>query len=762
MARTAMNLVPLDPRDLGSQRCRLGPSALASLGVKLGSPVQVSVLGGSALCTAWPRTDLADGFLQLDTKCATRDLIGKPCRGVRVNLSQLKAVPCIKLRAVQVKVIVKDLNTKKRAEKTQLKELVKDLLRNVYLCPRHVVAVTFDAPVAFIEIEGVEPSTHAAGLLTSKTAVRLMDIITVEHFRSIDSKAPSLCLGGMDNVLPPLKEILNLPFHYPKTLATLGLSCPRGVLLVGPPGVGKTSLVRAVTRQVGSRLIGISGAAVHGARPGESEGNLRRIFQQARDSAQEGPCVLFIDEIDSLCPRRGSLGNAPEDRLVAQLLTLMDGVGSESQLVVMAATNRPQALDPALRRPGRFDREVFIGVPTLEERRSILETVGAGMPLTREVDVPWLAEVTSGYVGADLVALCQEAAMQAVRRRCQDSADPEIRPTDFREALRTVHPSSLRSSVARIDFRPILWETIGGLEDVKLKLMQCIEWPMKFPDAFVRMGLTRPKGILLYGPPGCAKTTLVRAAATSCGCSFLSLSGADLFSPFVGDSEKILAQVFRQARAGAPSLLFLDEIDSILGSRSQDAKDGRGVHERVLSVLLNEMDGIGLAVTERRGAGRKGPLHEGGGQLAEARDDAKLEFQEVCNKDVIVVAATNRPDLLDDALLRPGRFDQIVYVPPPDENARVSALRIFTSVTPLGADVCLQELARQTPNFSGADLQSLCKEAALLALQESELQATAVNRRHFLTSLESFKPTLTDGHLDFYCSLFSSKRTSAE
>ncbi|CAI5792860.1 spermatogenesis-associated 5 1 [Podarcis lilfordi] len=324
--------------------------------------------------------------------------------------------------------------------------------------------------------------------------------------------------------------------------------------------------------------------------------------------------------------------------------------------------------------------------------------------------------------------------------------------SDFREALKTIQPSSVRSGVGLADFRPVAWDQIGGLEDVKLKLKQSIEWPIKFPEAFVRMGLARPKGILLYGPSGCAKTTLVKAAATSCHCSFLSVSGADLFSPYVGDSEKILSQVFRQARANAPAIVFLDEIDSILGSRSV-SKTGRGVQERVLSVLLNELDGVGLKLTERRG--NKAELENDSREQTE--NDRELEFQEVFNKDVVVVAATNRPDMLDDALLRPGRFDKIIYIPPPDRKGKFSILKICTEKIPVDPDVSLEDIAARANLFSGADLENLCKEAALLALQENKVEATPVKQKHFEKSLEIVKPSLTNEELEFYEKMFRNR-----
>lgn len=325
---------------------------------------------------------------------------------------------------------------------------------------------------------------------------------------------------------------------------------------------------------------------------------------------------------------------------------------------------------------------------------------------------------------------------------------------DFFEAFKKIQPSSFRSVVGLMDIKPVGWEQIGGLEDVKLKLKQSIEWPLKFPQEFVRMGLTQPKGVLLYGPPGCAKTTLVRALATSCRCSFVSVSGADLFSPFVGDSEKVLSQVFRQARANTPAIVFLDEIDSILGSRSI-SKTGCSVQERVLSVLLNELDGIGLKTIERRG----GPSDQQG-KYKELKKNEESEFQEVFNRNVMIVAATNRPDVLDDALLRPGRLDKIIYIPPPDEKGRLSILKVCTRNMPLELDVSLENLAAETCFFSGADLGNLCREAALLALQENGLEATTVKQEHFLTSLKTVKPSLSHKDLTSYKNLFQKQEFS--
>nr|XP_028562244.1 spermatogenesis-associated protein 5-like protein 1 [Podarcis muralis] len=749
-----LKLLPQVPEDEGTQRCRLGPAIFSALGATLGSPVKVTLPTGSCLCAAWPRHDLADGYLQVDLKCRTLGL--KECwpQNLTVSMDQLKLLPSCKLRRVTVKAIFKNRALKKSTPKTMVQNMVKELLRKVYVSPHHVVtfAPIQGNPLACVEILSMEPATtEEAGLVTLKTGVTVKEAVTLDWHNSSTEDSAKILVAGMNDASTSLKEMIDLPLRFPKTFQKLGLSVPRGVLLVGPSGVGKTLLVKSVARGIGASLLCIDGPIIYGSRPGESEENLRRVFEQARELSDEGPVVLFIDEIDSLCPKRGSSSNAPENCLVAQLLTLLDGIGGENGIVIMAATNRPDALDPALRRPGRLDREVIIGTPTMKQRRSILQLITAGMPVSNDVNLLELAEITTGYVGADLTALCREAAMQAVFRASSESIDT-VHMSDFHEALKKIRPSSVRSGVGLADFRPVTWDQIGGLEDVKLKLKQSIEWPIKFPEAFVRMGLARPKGILLYGPSGCAKTTLVKAAATSCHCSFLSVSGADLFSPYVGDSEKILSQVFRQARANAPAIVFLDEIDSILGSRSV-SKTGRGVQERVLSVLLNELDGVGLKLTERRG--NKAELENDSREQTE--NDRELEFQEVFNKDVVVVAATNRPDMLDDALLRPGRFDKIIYIPPPDRKGKLSILKICTEKIPVDPDVSLEDIAACANLFSGADLENLCKEAALLALQENKVEATPVKQKHFEKSLEIIKPSLTNEDLEFYEKMFRNR-----
>ncbi|XP_062922337.1 spermatogenesis-associated protein 5-like protein 1 isoform X1 [Mobula hypostoma] len=758
MEGPGLRLLPPEPRDRGSQRCRLGPRALAVLGVRLGGPLRVCVAGGLALCSAWPRADLADGFMQLDAKCASPGFPERGAQGLSLGLGQLQAVGCSRARRVCVRAVVAEPGG---AEPPA--QLVRALLKGVYLSAGLVVRVSgpeasaWPGALRLLEVRWLDPPAAGAALLAAGAEVQVAEVLSLERYRAEIRGPAEASAPGPEPALTSLREALAWPLLYPEASARLGLDCPRGVLLIGPPGVGKSRLLRCLARELGASVLEASASALLGPRPGDSELRLRRLVGQAGAEAKRRPCLLFVDQLDAAFPRRTGRNQGAEHRLLAQLLGLLDNP-ERRRWVLVGATDRPEALDPALRRPGRFDREVVIGVPTMLQRRAILGAVTTLMPVSAQVCVSWLAEATGGYVGADLTALCREAALQVIRRASQsqqDSVKQQITLADFQEALKVIYPSSLRSSIGLTDFRPVHWDQIGGLDEVKLKLRQSVEWPLRYPEAFVRMGVKPCRGILLYGPPGCAKTTLVKASASSCRCSLLSVSGAELFSPFVGDSEKALAEVFRQARAASPSILFLDEIDSIVGSRSGDAASGHSAGQRVLSVLLNEMDGIGHPLSEGRGTRSIPPVCEAG-QAEE--HERKLEFQEICNKEVIVIAATNRPDLLDDALLRPGRFDQMIFVPAPDEEARLSILRICTSRTPLDG-VCLRELAALTVGFTGADLHNLCKEAVLLSLQENGLDATAVFHSHFIKCLQSFKPSLTEQQLQFYNSLFSAQDT---
>ena len=527
-------------------------------------------------------------------------------------------------------------------------------------------------------------------------------------------------IGDLEDAKQKIRELVELPLRHPELFKHLGIEPPKGILLIGPPGTGKTLLAKAVANEANAYFVAINGPEIMSKYYGESEARLREIFEEAKKNA---PAIIFIDEIDAIAPKREEVTGEVEKRVVAQLLTLMDGLQERGQVIVIGATNRPDAVDPALRRPGRFDREIWINPPDFKGRYEILVIHTRNMPLGPDVDLRKLAEITHGFTGADLAALAREAAMSALRRAIQsgliDLNQPSIPPevfekikvtmADFMGALREIIPSALRE--VHIEVPRVRWDDIGGLENVKQELREAVEWPLKYPDRFKKFGLRAPKGILLFGPPGTGKTLLAKAVATESGANFVAVRGPEIFSKWVGESEKMVREIFRKARMAAPAVIFIDEIDALATARGLGGDSL--VSERVVAQLLAEMDGI-----------------------------KALE-------NVVVIAATNRPDLVDPALLRPGRFDRIIYVPPPDFKARLEILLIHTRATPLAKDVDLEEIARRTEGYSGADLELLVREATFLALREN-IDTKEVSMRHFEEALKKVRPSVTPDMLKFY------------
>jgi transitional endoplasmic reticulum ATPase len=495
-------------------------------------------------------------------------------------------------------------------------------------------------------------------------------------------------IGGLGDAVQRVREMIELPLRYPELFGRLGIDPPKGVLLHGPPGCGKTLLARAVASETNASFFLVSGPEVISKYYGESEAKLRQLFQQAQ---KEAPSIIFLDEIDAIAPKRENATGEVEKRVVAQLLALMDGLEARGQVIVIAATNLPNALDPALRRPGRFDREIAIGIPDTAGRREMLEIHTRGMPLASDVSVQVLAEVTHGFTGADIAALCREAAMAAVRRVLpridvhvnllsnDELRDLHVCAADFAIALREVEPSALREVLVEVP--DVSWDDIGGLEDAKRQLREAVEWPAQHPDLYEAAGLRPPKGILLYGPPGTGKTLLAKAAARQFGVNFIAVKGPELMSRYVGESEKALREIFRKARQAAPCVIFFDEVDALAPRRTSGAADGHA-GERIVAQLLCEMDGIEIL--------------EG----------------------VLVLAATNRLDILDPALLRPGRFDTLIGVGAPNEEERLAIVRVHTRAMPLAPDVDLVELARRTAGLSGAEIEKTARESALNAVRE--------------------------------------------
>ncbi len=519
-------------------------------------------------------------------------------------------------------------------------------------------------------------------------------------------------IGGMAATIDNLREMVELPLRYPELFQRLGVDPPKGVLLHGPPGTGKTRLARAVANESDAQFFLINGPEIMGSSYGESEGRLREVFEEA---AKAAPSIVFIDEIDSIAPKRGQVQGEAEKRVVAQLLTLMDGLEARANLVVIAATNRPEAIDEALRRPGRFDREIVVGVPDERGRREILGIHTRGMPLGDKVDLAELARTTYGFVGADLAALTREAAIEAVRRIMpklnleERTIPPEVLDTlsvtreDFLGALKRVQPSAMREVM--VEAPRVRWEDVGGLDDAQMRLKEGVELPLKDPDAFRRLGIRPARGFLLYGPPGTGKTLLAKAVAREAEANFIATKSSDLLSKWYGESEQQIARLFQRARQVAPTVIFIDELDSLVPARGSGAGEPQ-VTERVVNTILAEMDGL-------------------------------EELQSV-----VVIGATNRPNLVDPALLRPGRFDELIYVGLPDMPGRLRILKIQTGKMPLAADVDLEEVARRTERFTGADLEDVTRRAGLVALRRS-LQSTEVTMADFESALTESRASVT-------------------
>ena len=519
-------------------------------------------------------------------------------------------------------------------------------------------------------------------------------------------------IGGMAGTIDQLREMVELPLRYPELFQRLGVDPPKGVILHGPPGTGKTRLARAVANESDASFHLINGPEIMGSAYGESEQRLRQVFEEASKNA---PSIVFIDEIDSIAPKRGQVTGEAEKRLVAQLLTLMDGLEARANIVVIAATNRPEAIDEALRRPGRFDREIVVGVPDDRGRREILGIHTRGMPLGDTVDLAELARTTYGFVGADLAALTREAAIEAVRRIMprlnleEGTIPPEVLDTlsvtrdDFLEALKRVQPSAMREVMVQAP--TVRWEDVGGLDDAQMRLKEGVELPLKDPDAFRRLGIRPAKGFLLYGPPGTGKTLLAKAVAREAEANFIATKSSDLLSKWYGESEQQIARLFARARQVAPCVIFSDELDSLVPARGGSMGEPQ-VTERVVNTILAEMDGL-------------------------------EELQSV-----VVIGATNRPNLIDPALLRPGRFDELVYVGVPDKAGRERILRIQTEKMPLASDVDLGAIAEQTQRYTGADLEDVVRRAGLVALRQS-LATRQVSMAHFEEALKDSRATVT-------------------
>ena len=593
-------------------------------------------------------------------------------------------------------------------------EHLKQLFEGMVLSKGDIVPVNVMGNKMAFVVKSFSP-TGAATIITPDTKVK------ITNKPADEGNVPNVSyddLGGLGDAVRKVKEMVELPLKHPELFKRLGVEPPKGVLLHGPPGTGKTMLAKAVAGETSSNFMSIGGPEIVSKFYGESEGKLREIFKEAEENS---PSIIFIDEIDSIAPKRDEVSGEEERRIVAQLLSLMDGLNSRGKVVVIGATNRPNAIDEALRRPGRFDREIEIGIPDRDGRLEILQIHTRGMPLDKDVDLGWLADKTHGYAGADISALTKEAAMTALRRVLKDDVEAENTPIevlnsivvtkdDFKNALKDMQPSTMREVL--IEKPNVKWEDIGALEEAKQELKEAVEWPLKFGKVFEHMNARPPKGILLYGPPGTGKTLLAKAVATESEANFISVKGPEFLNKWVGESEKAVRETFRKARQASPCVIFMDEIDSIAPERGTGSDSN--VTERVISQMLTEMDGLeGLS-------------------------------------DVVVIAATNRPDIMDPALLRPGRFDKSIYIGPPDEASRKSIFGIHTKSKPLADDVSLDELARRTEGCTGADISAICNEAVMNAVRglvkpgkvptDEEIKECKVSMADFEKALDKYGP----------------------
>ncbi len=694
-------------RDVGRSIARIDSETMKSLGVTVGDVIEITGKKETA-AKAWPAypEDQGQGLLRIDG--FIRKNSGASINEfVSVRKAEAEYAVSIKLAPVDIRISVDN----------DFVRFVKDrLIDRPATRGDTLLIMMLGHSVPFLVV-----NTRPNGIvkISPTTEISIMSEPVPEM--EMPSRTTYEDIGGLDEEIRRIREMVELPLRHPEIFQRLGIDPPKGVLLHGPPGGGKTLLARAVANESDANFYAINGPEIMSKFYGESEARMRKMFEDAEKNA---PSILFIDEIDAIAPKRSEVTGEVERRVVAQLLASMDGLKGRGNVIVIGATNRPDAIDPALRRPGRFDREVEIGIPDRDGRFEILQIHTRGMPLAEDVELKQIKDITHGYTGADLEALSREAAMKALRRYLpqidlEDKRIPhevldkmEVTNQDILDAFREVTPTAMRE--VYIEAPNVPWTDVGGLEKVKQSLKEAVEWPLKNPEMFKRLGITPPKGILLYGPPGCGKTLLARAVATESEANFISIRGPEIFSKWVGESEKAIREIFRKARMAAPSIIFFDEFDALVPSRGAGG-DSR-VTERVISQLLTEIDGL------------------------------------MTLQNVLVIAATNRPDLIDPAVLRPGRFDRRVYVPAPTEEARLKILEIQTKDMPLDDSVSITDLARRMVDYSGADIESVAREAAIHALRRST-ESSTVTLADFEDALADTSPSITSDMERWYADI---------
>ena len=740
------------PIDLGRGIIRLDPTALLKLQLSPGDIVEIR---GKKKTTAkvWraDRQDWEQGIVRIDN--FIRQNAGVSI-GEKVTIKKVEAPEAKKLILALPESMTQggpELQFGEHANEIIKRHILKrpvfrgDIIPIINSMSQPMTeSLTTSQVIPLVAVE-TDPANTIV-LITEATAIELRKKPVQGYEKATRGVTTYEDIGGLGQEIMRVREIIEMPMKHPELFGHLNIEPPKGVILYGPPGTGKTLIAKAVANESGASFHYIAGPEIVGKFYGESEERLRKIFEEA---TQDAPSVIFIDEIDSIAPKRENVTGEVERRVVAQLLTLLDGMEERGQVVVIGATNRVDAIDPALRRPGRFDREIHIGVPDTNDRYEILQIHTRGMPIERDEEVGnggeaeieadeatlererkektnkylmYLAERTQGFVGADLLALVQEAAMRCLRENLPDldlekePVPPErlekivVTKKNFEDALMEAEPSALREIF--VEMPTVNWDDVGGLDEAKQSIIEAVEWPIKSPQKFIQMGIKAPRGILLYGPPGTGKTMIAQAVARESNANFISVKGPEMFSKWLGESEKAIRETFKKARQVAPCVIFFDEIDSVASMQGMESTDSH-TSERVLNQLLTEMDGLESL------------------------------------KDVVVIAATNRPNLLDPAILRPGRFDRLVYMGSPDRKGRLKIFKIHTKNTPLAEDVDLEALADTTEGYVGADIQSVCREAVMNALREN-FEIEKIEMRHFREALKKVKPTITENIAQFY------------
>ena len=712
----SLKVAEAEQRDVGRKIARIDPQVAEHLNITSGDALELTSLGKKTTVLSWPArsVDRGKGLIRVDGYTRNKLDVGinDQIEVKRVESKDAKSItfaPTEPLRIVG-------------AEEYLTEYLNGQLMAKGDTIPISVMGQRIDLVVISTSPSGPVIVNDSTKITVSEESAKAQQV-------SREGGAPSITyedIGGLGDAVGRVREMIELPLRHPELFKRLGVEAPKGVLLHGPPGTGKTLLAKAVANETNANFYTIGGPEIMSKFYGESEEKLRNLFQQAEKNA---PSIIFIDELDSIAPKREEVSGEVERRIVAQLLSLMDGMSSRGKVVVIGATNRVNAIDPALRRPGRFDREIEIGVPDRNGRLEILQIHTRGMPLAKDVNLDKLADISHGFVGADLQSLAKEAAIRALRRvlpeidLSSESIPAEtlrkiiVTMQDFTDVVKEMEPSAMREVFVEVP--DVGWEDIGGLSSIKQELQEAVEWPLKYQGVFTYADASPPKGILLYGPPGTGKTLMAKAAANESEANFISIKGPELLSKWVGESEKGVREVFRKARQAAPCIIFFDEIDAIAPRRGGGFSGDSHVTERLISQLLTELDGLEILTN------------------------------------VVVIGATNRPDIIDAALLRPGRFDRLLYVPSPDRDSRIQIIKIHTKKKPLDEDVKIEELANHTDGYTGADIASLSSAAVMLALREhvskykdpkeadNHTQELKIHMRHFEEAMKKIRPLST-------------------